>query len=82
MSVVMPKNKSKTIKGGTNVDLTTDSWIKKYETIPIKIKICLSQLIARIELKHWSLNQFTFDIIFLSKNISLTFETKISKFYG
>ena len=52
MSVVMPKNKSKTIKAGTNFDLTTDSRIKKYETVPIKIKICLSQLIARIELKH------------------------------
>ena len=45
----MLKNTNKTKKTGTNFDLTTDFLIKKYETISIKFKIRVSQLIANIE---------------------------------
>ena len=47
----MPKNTSKTKKTGRNFDLTTDSLIEKYQTILIKSKIRISQLIAKILLK-------------------------------
>ena len=47
----MPKKISKTKKNGTNFDLATDSLIEKHQTISIKFKIRISQLIAKIELK-------------------------------
>ena len=54
----MPKNTNKTRKTGTKFEPTTDSLIEKYETILIKLKICISQFIAKILLKQRSLNQF------------------------
>ena len=50
----MPKKTNKTTNR-TNFDLTTNS--KEYETILIKFKICISQLITKILLKQRSLNQ-------------------------
>ena len=44
-------------KTGTNSDLTTDPLIEKYQTISIKFRIRISQLIAKIELKQQSLHQ-------------------------
>ena len=46
----MPKIKTK--KTGTSFGLETDSLIEKYETILIKFKISISQLIAKILLKQ------------------------------
>ena len=48
----MPKNKNKAKKVGKNFDLTTDSSIGTYYTILMKIKILISQLIAKILLKQ------------------------------
>ena len=48
----MPKNTSKAKKVGTNFNLTTDSSIETYYTILMKIKILISQLIAKILLKQ------------------------------
>ena len=60
----MPKNTNKTKKkkkrkkkNGTNFDLTTDSLIEKYQTISIKFKIPISQLIAKNLLKQRCLNE-------------------------
>ena len=44
-------------KTGTNFDLTTDPLIEKYQTISIKFRIRISQLLAKIELKQQSLHQ-------------------------
>ena len=53
----MPKKNTNQTKSGTNFDLTTNSLIEEYETILIKFKICISQLITKILLKQRSLNQ-------------------------
>ena len=53
----MPKNANKTKNTRTNLDQKTDHLIEKYLTISIKFKICISQIIAKIELKQRSLNQ-------------------------
>ena len=53
----MPKNTKNTKKARTNFDLTTDPLIEKYQTISIKFKIHISQLIAKILLKQRCLNQ-------------------------
>ena len=57
ISIIISKNKNKAKKSETNFDLTADSFIKKYQSISIKDKIGISQLIAKIEHKQQSLNQ-------------------------
>ena len=47
----------------TNFNLATNSKIEKYQTILIKSKIRIAQLIAKIVLKQQSLNQVSQDII-------------------
>ena len=44
----MPKKSNKTRKARTTFVLTTDSLIEKYQTVSIKLKIRISQLIAKI----------------------------------
>ena len=50
-------NRNKTKKIRTNLDLTADSWIEKYETILKKFEIRIFQLIAKILLNQQSFNQ-------------------------
>ena len=57
ISIIISKNKNKAKKSETNFHLAADSFIKKYQTISIKDKIGISQLIAKIEHKQQSLNQ-------------------------
>ena len=60
------RHKKKEKKNRTNFDLTTDSLIEKYCTISVKFKICLSQLIVKIEPKQLKLkpNQTLLDMTF------------------
>ena len=72
-------------KTGTNSDLTTDPLIEKYQTISIKFRIRISQLVAKIELKQQNLikpNQTRTSFFIKNyRSISMTFEIKISQFY-
>ena len=57
--------------------MTTDSLIEKYETISIKFKVCVSQLIAKIaQTKKLKANQTLFDRTFFKFDINL-FDQKI-----
>lgn len=47
----MAKRQKRQKKAGKNFDLTTDYLIEKYETVSMKFKICIFQVIAKIELK-------------------------------
>ena len=54
----MTKNTNKTKKTRTNFDLTWDSYIHKYYTILLKLKICYFSTYCQILLKQRSLNHF------------------------
>ena len=50
--MVVPKNTNKTKTAGTQFGPTTDSFIEKYETISVKFKIHISEVIVKIKLKQ------------------------------
>ena len=60
-------------------DLTTASFLEKYQTISIKFKIYISQLLAKIFLKQQRLNEITVlrgifqsdIIIFIKRKLSI-----------
>ena len=55
----MPNITNKTKNIGTNFHLTSDFLIEKYQTISVKFKTHIFQLIAKILLKQRSSNQTT-----------------------
>ena len=65
-------------KPASNFESATDSSIEKYQTILIKFKIRISQLITKILLKQRNLNQIRHR---LTGYISMTFRIQIFHFY-